>query len=84
MIRRINIKNLGEEFETNSNKLIEHLSLKVIKLRMDCLFSKNPKLKKCSCQGQFTIEHIISDCPKTIDWRTYWNLASMKLSSKGI
>ena len=83
-IRRANLRKCGLQIEEDSNRLIEYLSLKVIKLRMGWLFSRNPKLKKCSCQCQITNEHIILDWPKTMEWRSHWNKISLQHNSQSI
>ena len=63
---------------------IESLSLKTIKLKLGCLFSKQPKLKGWKWNVIVTSNHLISDCPKTANWRILWNTKARREIGKSI
>ena len=63
-------ENLNDNWGIN---LIELLSLKSIKLKLGCLFSQNPKNKKCNWPNPATSNHIIKDWNKAKIWRMKWN-----------
>ena len=63
---------------------IESLSLKTIKLKLGCLFSKQPKLKGWKWNVLVTNDHVINDCPKTANWRILWNTKVRREIGKSI
>ena len=63
---------------------IESLSLKTIKLKLGCLFSKQPKLKGWKWNVIATSDHVINDCPKTTNWRILWKTKARREIGKSI
>ena len=89
MFKVLGIKN-GDEYvkeimkqsidrEKEASNLVEYLSIKVIKIKLDCLFQRKPLNPKCSCYWQIDSNHVINMCSKTTNWRDKWNKESEKI-----
>ena len=60
------INKLNGKIEVNqAETYVEHLSIKVIKLKLNCLFNSRNKKQKWNCNEIINNEHIIRNWPKT-------------------
>ena len=73
LIMNLHFKSHAQISKSHKNNFIENLSLKSLKLKADCLFSKQPKLKSWDCDTIINSEHVVEKCPLTTDWRILWN-----------
>ena len=55
----------------SSFNVLELLSLKVIKLRVGCLFCKY-KRRLCNCSHKIDSMSIMRECEKLKEWRSHW------------
>ena len=63
---------INQELKSFKPNVIEHLSIKVIKLRTNCLFSKR-KERTCTCNHKINSLDIVSSCKKLRNWRVKWS-----------
>ena len=71
----INKQKLFEVLELRKPKWIiaEYLSIKTIKLKLDCLFQRKPSKPKCICNEIINCHHVVNSWPKTDEWRRVYN-----------
>ena len=80
----LHFKSHAQISKSHKNNFIENLSLKSLKLKADCLFSKQPKLKSWDCDTVINSEHVVEKCPLTADWRILWNTRMWSEDNKSI
>ena len=80
----LHFKSHAQISKSHKNNFIENLSLKSLKLKADCLFSKQPKLKSWDCDTVINSEHVVEKCPLTTDWRILWNKRMWSEDNKSI
>ena len=76
------VKEIMKQFiyrEKEASNLVEYLSIKVIKIKLDCLFQRKSLNPKCSCYWQIDSKHVINMCSKTTNWRDKLNKESEKI-----
>ena len=70
-------KQKNHKFERK--EIIERLSLKTIKLKLNCLFYRNPTNRKWTCNKIINSYHVVEEWPKTKEWRAENNAKAYKL-----
>ena len=63
----------------NDSELIELLSIKAIKTKLNCLFQRKPVKLKWNWGWIIDENHVINYCHKTSEWRRKWNAESRKV-----
>ena len=53
--------------------LVDYLSIKTIKLKLNWLFQRKPTKPKCKCKTIIDSNHVVNWCPKTESWRIIFN-----------
>ena len=67
------IEHLWRRFK-NDSELIELLSIKAIKTKLNCLFQRKPVKPKWNWGRIIDENHFINYCHKTSEWRRRWNV----------
>ena len=82
--RTINKMNDIDKERQDQNTFAQHLSIKSIKMKLNCLFNPNNKNKKWNWLEQINNEHVIKHWPKTENWRIKCNQISKEAANKNI
>ena len=72
---------IPENIETSFKKqdsMIENLSIKAIKIKLNSMFYSRQRTPNCSWQRQVDNEHAILRWPKTVEWQKKWNELAIK------
>ena len=77
-IKRITEPN-QKNYKFERKEIIERLSLKTIKLKLNCLFYRNPTNRKWTCNKIINSYHVVEEWPKTKEWRAENNAKAYKL-----
>ena len=77
-IKRITEPN-QKNYKFERKEIIERLSLKTIKLKLNCLFQRNPTNRKWTCNKIINSYHVVEEWPKTKEWRAENNEKAYKL-----
>ena len=64
--------------------IIEYLSIKAIKTRLNWLFQRKPKKPKWNWRCKIDEDHVINKCYKTTEWRTKWDTEARKICGLAI
>ena len=76
---------LNGKIEVNQAEIdAEHLSIKAIKLKLNCLFNSRNKKQKWNWNEKINNKHIIRNWLKTQTWREKWNKIAISTTNKDI
>ena len=82
--KTINKMNGIDKERQGQNTFVQYLSIKSIKMKLNCLFNQNNKNKKWNWLEKINNEHVIKHWPKTENWRIKWNQISKEAANKNI